>query len=69
MAEHFIAKNCVSNLGRMDEVHLKEACLQWSLLRFVLLERVQQERRCRLDHVLRHKDIDHLWDSIGQCHC
>lgn len=60
VGEHLVTEDCVCNLRSMNEVHLQETCLKGSLLGLVVLEGVEQERSGRLDHVLRHEDVDHL---------
>lgn len=64
--EHLVAEDGVGDLGGVDEVHLEEAGLEVSLLGTVLLESVEEERGGLLDHVLRHEDIDNLWNERGQ---
>lgn len=56
--KHVVAKNSVRDLGRVHEVHLEQARLHRALFRTVVLERVQEERRRGLDHVLAHEDVD-----------
>ena len=58
MGEHLVTKDGVGNLGRVDQVHLKQACLKGALFRLVILQRVQEERCRLLDHVLGHEDVD-----------
>ena len=60
MSEHLVTKNGVGDLRGMEEVHLEETRLEGALLGLVILEGVKQERSGRLDHVLRHEDVDHL---------
>ena len=60
MREHFITENGIRDLRRMDEVHLEETGLQMALLGSILLQSIQQEGCCRLDHILRHKDVHDL---------
>ena len=62
MGEHFIAKDSISNLRRMNQVHLQKSGLKVALLWFVLLERIQKEGGCRLNHVLGHEDIHNPLD-------
>ena len=58
--EHFITKDGISNLRRVNQVHLQESGLEVTLLRFILLERIQEEGRRGLNHVLGHENIHNL---------
>lgn len=58
--EHVSAKDRISNLRCVDEIHLQETGLKVTLLGLVILQRVQEECCRLLDHVLRHKDIHNL---------
>ena len=60
VGEDLVDKNGICNLRRVKQVHLEQTGLQVSLLRLVVLERLKEERGRRLDHVLRHEDVDHL---------
>ena len=42
MHEHLIAKDSVSYLWCVDEVHLQQTCLQVTLLWLVLFQSIQQ---------------------------
>lgn len=63
MREHLVAEDGIRDLRSMHQIHLKKPCLQWSLFRFVLLQRVQKEGGRWLDHVLGHEDINNLSPS------
>lgn len=60
VGEHLVSKNRVGNLRGMHKVHLEQSCLQMPLLGLVVLQRIEQERSRRLDHILGHKHIDNL---------
>ena len=60
VAEHVIAKDGVGDLGCMNQVHLQKSGLEVTLLRFIVLKSVEQERGRRLDHILGHKDVHDL---------
>ena len=62
MAEHLVAQNRIGDLRRMQQVHLEQPRLEMPLLRLILLKRIKQEARRRLNHILRHEDIDHPLD-------
>ncbi len=62
VGEHIIAKNGVSNLRCINQVHLKETSLQMALLRSVVLQSIQQESCRRLNHALRLEYIYHAID-------
>jgi hypothetical protein len=62
MREHVVAKNSVSNLGGINQVHLQETSLQMTLLWSILLKSIQQESSSRLNHALRLENIDHAID-------
>lgn len=63
MTEHVVREDRISDLGRVDEVHLEEASLEVSLLGLVVLQGVEEERGSLLDHVLSSEDVDNLYDS------
>ena len=63
--EHLIAEDGVRDLRCVHQIHLEETSLKVTLLRLVLLESVKKERGRRLDHVLRHKDVDNLEKTIS----
>uniref|UniRef100_A0A8W7PT82 Uncharacterized protein n=1 Tax=Anopheles coluzzii TaxID=1518534 RepID=A0A8W7PT82_ANOCL len=63
--EHGVAKDRVRHLRRRHQVHLEQARLQGPLRRAVVLERVEQERRALLHHVLLHEDVHDLVD-VGE---
>ena len=65
VGEDLVDKNGIRNLRRVKQVHLEQTSLQVSLLRLVVLERLKEERGRRLDHVLRHEDIDHLENGVS----
>lgn len=50
--KHFIPKNSISDLRSVDQIHLKQASLQVTMLWFVVLESIQKEGCGRLYHVL-----------------
>ncbi len=58
--KHFVAQNGVGDLRSSHQIHFQQARLQMALLRLVLLQCVQQERRRLLDHVVLHKNIHNL---------
>lgn len=62
MREHLIAEDSVRDLRRVQQVHLQQLSLQMTLLRLVLLERIQQKARRGLNHILRHENIDDALD-------
>lgn len=51
------------NLGGMYEVHLKQASLQVSFGRTVVLQSVQQEGRALLDQISLHEHVNNLAKS------
>jgi hypothetical protein len=58
--EHLVGEDGIGNLGCVHEVHLEETGLEGTLFGLVLLESVEEEGSCLLDHVLRHEDVDNL---------
>jgi hypothetical protein len=60
VGEHLVGENSLGDLRSVDKVHLEQSGLQGSVLRLVLLERVEEERGRLLDHVRAHKDVDNL---------
>lgn len=60
MGEHVVAENGIGDLRSVNQVHLQKSGLEVALLGLVVLEGVEQERGCRLDHILRHENIDDL---------
>ena len=43
MCEHLIAKDRIRDLRGMNKVHLKETCLEVTLLGLVVFEGIEQE--------------------------
>jgi len=60
--EHLVAKDGISNLGRVHQVHFEQPSLQVSLLRLVILEGVQQEGSCCRNEILGHENINDAFD-------
>lgn len=58
MREHLVTQNRISDLRSIDQVHLQQPSLKSSLLRLVILERIEEEGSSLLNHVLRHENID-----------
>src|SRR5271170_6780293 len=61
MREHFVSKNSIRDLGRIQEIHLKQSSLLSTLIWSVILQCVEKERSRLLNHVLSKEHID---DSI-----
>ena len=59
MRKHLVTQYGISNLRRIDQVHLQQPSLQSSLFWVVILESIEEEGSSLLDHVLRHEDIDY----------
>ena len=57
VSEHFIVEDSRGDLRGVNKVEF-EARLQVDLLRLVVLQSIEQERRRELNHALRHEDID-----------
>lgn len=62
MRKHFIPKNGICDLRRAQEIHLKQTSLLCGLVRSVVLEGIEEEGSCLLNHILRNKDIDDAID-------
>jgi hypothetical protein len=62
MRKHFVSKNGIRDLGRTQEVHLKQTSLLSGLVRSVVLEGIEEEGSGLLNHILRDKDIDDTID-------
>ncbi|GKT40436.1 uncharacterized protein ColSpa_00617 [Colletotrichum spaethianum] len=62
VGEHVVSKNGIGNLGRIHQVHLEETSLKVTLVRSVVLERIQEEGSCLLDHALGLENVD---DSLN----
>lgn len=60
MREHLVTEDRISDLRRMQQVHFQQACLEVSLFWLVVLQSVEEERRRRLYHILRHEYVNHL---------
>ena len=58
MRKHLVTQYGISNLRRIDQVHLQQSSLQSSLFWLVILESIEEEGSSLLNHVLRHEDID-----------
>ena len=58
VGQDLVHEDCICYLRSVKQIHLKQASLKVRLLRLVVLERFEEEGRRRLDHVLRHEDID-----------
>lgn len=57
MRKHLIAEDSIGNLRCIHEIHLQQSSLQMSLFRVIVLERLQQEARSLLRHVLTREDV------------
>ena len=64
VTEHVVAEDSVGDLRSVNQVHLQKPGLEMALFGFVILKSIEQERGCRLNHILRHEDIDHLKDRV-----
>jgi hypothetical protein len=62
VGEHLVAKDGISDLGCVHQVHLKQSGLQMGLLRFVILKGIQQEGSCCRNEILGHENIDDAFD-------
>lgn len=62
VGEHLVAENGIGDLRSVDQVHLEQPGLEVGLLGLVILERIKEERRRLLDHVLGHEDIHNALD-------
>src|SRR5262245_2527041 len=60
VGEHLVAKDGVSDLGGVEQIHFDQTRLQACVLRFVVLERIEQKGGGRLNQVVSHEQIHDL---------
>ncbi len=68
MRQDLVDEDGVRDLRSVKQVHFEQTSLQVRLLGLVILERLQEEGRRGLDHVLRHEDVDdplHVNEGAG----
>ncbi|GJC99267.1 hypothetical protein ColKHC_08093 [Colletotrichum higginsianum] len=58
VGEHVVSKNSISDLGSVHQVHLQETSLKVALVGSVVLEGVQKEGSCLLDHALGLENVN-----------
>jgi hypothetical protein len=60
--EHLVSKNGISDLGSIQEIHLKQSSLLSTLIRSVVFQGIKEECSGWLNHILRKEDIDNTID-------
>ena len=62
VCERFVSEDCICHLRRIYQVHLKKTRLQMRLFWLVVLESIEEEGCCLLNHVLGHENVNDAFD-------